>query len=188
MPSFNLYKKIINPTNNTVGEIHKIQSDGVMNATWKYDINEQTAYLYDWYHDSAPTVLRDLRPFDDKNKIPIDIKFLRSSSQTYDKDGVTFRLQLRPNQECNVDYYKECFGDRYKSNYPCGLYIDIKDNDGKYNRWLVVEEADFYDPQWSTFEILPCDYVFQYMMDGMKKQVAGVLRSQNSYNQNGCFI
>lgn len=183
MPSFNLYKKMLCPkSNETLGNIHKIQSDKVMDYTWWNDINAQVGYLYDWYHDSTPTLLRNLNPQEDKNKIPIDVKYLRASSKTYDKDTTTFRIQLRPNQECNVDYYNECFKDRYQSIFPCGLYIDLMDNNGKYNRWLVVGEADFYDPQWSTFEVLPCDYVFQYMMNGMKKQVAGVLRSQNSYN------
>ena len=38
----------------------------------------------------------DLHPDEDSNKTPIEIKFIRHVSQTYNKDPVTFWLQFRP--------------------------------------------------------------------------------------------
>lgn len=180
MLTFNDYKRIKNTTIKTNGQQRKHQSDVIMEATWSEDLQSKIAYLYDWYHDDEPLKLRNLNSPNSPVKVPIEIKYIVNSSQTFDKDGVTYHLQLRPSQECNVDYYNEFFIDRYDSIFPIGLYIDIPDNKNQYNRWLIVEKANFYDPQFSTFEILPCDYVFQWMIGGKKYQMPGVLRSQNS--------
>ena len=181
MPSMETYKKLHNGIN--VGQEHKRLSDKIMDATWWTDINSRVGYLYDYYHDNHITQLNDLDSPNDSNKIPIDIKFLMNTSQTYGNDQSTFHLQMRPGQECNVDYYDEYFGNRYNSTFPIGLYIDIPDEQGKYNRWLVVDKANYNVTQFPTFEILRCDYVLYYIDDHRRKrQIAVVLQSQSSYN------
>lgn len=165
-----------------VGERVKIESDRVMNETWWNDPASQVAYFYDWYHDDHKTQLRDLDPKHDHRKTPVDIKFIVDAHQSMAKDTVTKHLMLRPGQGNVVDYYDEYFAKRYDSLNPCGLYVDIADNTGRYNRWLVVAIADFYDPQFPKFQILPCDKVIQYVYKGIKYNVPGVLQSQNSYN------
>lgn len=180
MPSLASYKHMLGSHKN--GEVRKIQSDDIMDATWWEDINSRVAYLCDWYHDNEPLKLNNMNPKNDPLKIPIDVKYLQSSSQTYDKDQVTFHIQLRPKQECNVSYYKEYFEDRYSSMFPIGLYAIIQDEKGMWNRWLIVDKANINVTQFPTFEILRCDYVFQYIIDNTKYQIPGVLRSQNSYN------
>ena len=181
MPSFALNKKI-NYGFSTIGEVHKNQSDLIMEATWWNDISSQVAYLYDYYHDDNISKLDDMQSIGDQKKIPIDIKFIMSSTQTYDKDPVSVHIQLRPSQKCNVNYYEEFFSSRYDAHFPCGLYIDIKDSTGKYNRWLIVGEANTHDNQFPTYDVLRCNKVIQYIYDGKKYQVPGVLRSQSSYN------
>jgi len=54
------------------------------------------------------------------------------------------------------------------------------DESGRYNRWLIVDKANYNSNQFPTFEILRCDKVFQWIHDNKKYQCAGVLRSQNS--------
>lgn len=181
MPSLDLYRKIHGAL--TIGETHKLQSDMVMNATWNNDIGSRIGYLYDYYHDLESYEkfkLRDLHPENDDQKIPIDIKFQEYSSQTYSKDEVTMHIQLRPGQECNVPYYEKELG-RYSAVFPVGCFIDIPNEKGVYNKWLVVATANFNGPQFPTFEVLPCNYVFQYICNGKKYQVAGVNRTQLSY-------
>jgi hypothetical protein len=51
------------------------------------------------------------------------------------------------------------------------------DAKGKYNKWLVVGLANYYDPQFETYEILPCNYIIQYVYGGVKYNVSAVLRS-----------
>ena len=182
--SFSDYSKIIG-SHSTQGRAHKTKSDMIMDATWWRDIQAQTAYIYDYYHDlksNEKFKLNDLHSVDDVLKTPLDIKFIRHSKQTYDKDPVTFWIQLRPEQQCNLDYYANVLGDCYDALFPIGCYIDIQQEDGKYYRWLIVDKANWNGNQFPTFEILKCDKVFQWIHKGKKYQCAGVLRSQNSYN------
>ncbi len=181
MPSFKAFKKMNGGL--TIGQNHKKQSDMIMEATWERDIPQRIAYFYDYDHDDHVTQLEDLHPEQDKNKIPLSIKYLAHTSQTLNKDSISYHLQLKPSQDENIiPYYKENFKDRYGADFPVGLFCDIPDNKGVYNRWLVVAKADYNDPQFSTFELLRCDYVFQWVINGVKMQMAGVLRSQSSYN------
>ena len=180
MPSPIDYRKILGQKTN--GQVRKEQSDSIMDVTWWEDIQSRVGYLYDYYHDNYVTKLEDMKSDKDDSKVPIDIKFVMSSSQTYDKDQVTFHIQLRPSQQCNVDYYEEVFKERYDATFPIGLYIDIPDEQGIFNRWLIVDRANYNVTQFPTFEVLRCDKVFQWIMDNVKMQCAGVLRSQNSYN------
>lgn len=180
MPKLSTYKQTLGHYGKSSGEAKKIQSDMIMEQTWDRDISAKVAYLYDCKHDDEPTKLRNLNSNKSSLKIPIDIKYLVNGSQTFDKDPITYHIQFKPSQECNVPYYTEYFEERYDSIFPLGLYIDIPDSKGKYNRWLVVDKANYYDPQFPTFEILSCDKVFHWIFEGNKYQMAGVLRSQNS--------
>lgn len=181
MPSMETYKKLHSGL--MVGQEHKRLSDKIMDATWWTDISSRVGYLYDYYHDDYITQLNDLDSPNDSKKIPIDIKFLMNTSQTYGNDQSTFHLQMRPEQPCNVDYYDEFFESRYNSTFPIGLYVDIPDEKGKYNRWLIVDKANYNVTQFPTFEILRCDYVLYYIDDHRRKrQIAVVLQSQSSYN------
>jgi hypothetical protein len=90
-------------------------------------------------------------------------------------------MQFMPGQECNVDYYEEMFG-RYNATFPVGLYVDVMDESGKYNRWLCVNTANYNQSQFPTYELLRCDYIYQWVYKGRKYECPGVSQSQNSYN------
>lgn len=181
MPSFDLYKKINSAT--SIGQAHKQESDMVMEATWDNDINTRVCYLYDYWHDDHKTQLTNLDPVNDPKKVAISLKWRKSTNQTFDKDVVTHHIQMEPSQEMNVDYYPAFFADRYSATWPVGLYVDLyEEKIGIYNRWLIVGVANAHVSQFSTFEVLPCDKVFNWVYKGMKYKMAGCLRSQNSYN------
>ena len=164
----------------TVGDIRKREADVIEEYLWDNEMESQVAYLYDWDHDDHQTQLNDLKPYDDDYKVPMDIKFIVVSNQTMAKDEITYHLQMRPSQKTCVDYYDEVLKNRYGSVFPCGLYVDLKDSKGKWNRWLVVATADYNDPQFPTFEILRCGYVLNAVMNGIKYNFPLALRSQNS--------
>lgn len=166
------------------GRARKTNSDMIMKETWWQDIQAQTVYLYDMFHDIGEERfrLKDLHPQDNPYKTPIAAKFIRHASQTYSKDPITYWLQLQPGQECNVDYFDEMYHLKYENIFPVGLYVDVMDESGKYNKWLCVNTANYDSNQFPTFELLKCDYVFQWIHDGKKYECPGVLQSQNSYN------
>ena len=179
-----MYGKILGAK--TLGRARKKQSDMLELATWDGDIQSQVAYIYDYYHDqqsSERLKLYDLHPENDLQKMPIDIKFIRHASQTYNKDPITYWLQFKPGQKCSLDYYDEVLGKKYKAIWPVGLYVDIMAEDKKYNKWLIVNLANYWQDQFPTFELLKCDFVAQWIYKGQKYECPSVLQSQNSYNK-----
>ena len=180
MITFDNYAKVLGGKR-TIGQVHKDQSDLIMEKTWWTDIAARVGYFYQYTDDTHIKQLNDLHPEEDSYKIPIDIKFIVASSQTYSKDAITYHLQLRPSQSSDVvPYYKELFEERYGAEFPVGLFVDLQDNKGRYNRWLCVATANSNDPQFSTYELLRCDKIINFILDGKKYYVPGVLRSQNS--------
>lgn len=179
MPPYEQYKNRLG--SHTHGEARKIQADQIMEWTFDEDLGTQTMYFYDFYHDMYPSILNNLHPEKDKNKIPCVAKFITNGSQTYAKDPITHHLMFKPSQEMFVPYYQK-YIDIYGSMFPVGLYVDIKDAHGNYNKWLIVDRANINDLQFPTYELLRCDYTIQYMINGKKQQVSAVLQSQNSYN------
>lgn len=180
MPSFDLYKKLHTAT--SIGEAHKMESDLVMEARWDTDINTRVCYLYDYWHDDHRTQLTNLDPVSDPKKVAISLKWRKSTNQTMDKDIATHHIQMRPSQGMCVDYYPAFFEKRYEATWPVGLFVDIPDDNGVYNRWLIVRTANYHVSQFPTFEVLPCDKVLNWIYKGKKNKMAGCLRSQNSYN------
>ena len=169
-----------------LGRARKNDSDMIMDATFDEDIQYQIGYFYDYFHDIGEERFRldDLHPEEDLNKIPIEIKFIRHASQTYNKDPITFWIQFRPSQDKSViSYYDDALGkNKYKAIWPVGMYVDIMAEDGKYNKWLVVNTANYWQNQFPTLEVLKCDYLLQWIHKGKKCECPGVLQSQNSYN------
>lgn len=180
--SFNDFQTIHGTT--IPGRARKQQSDSIMLNTWWEDIQSQIAYAYDMFHDVGDEhfLLDDLHPDTDENKVGIPIKFIRHESQTYSKDPVTYWLQLQPGYECTVEYFEEMYSQKYGNVFPVGLYWDIMDESGKYNKWLCVNTANFNQNQFPTYELLRCDFLFQWLHKGKKCECPGVLQSQNSYN------
>lgn len=176
------YKANLGKSGSFAGEVKKKQSDTITETTWYEDLATRTCYFYDHFHDNEPLKLDDLHP-DRRIKIPIDVKYIVNGSQTFAKDALTYRIMFKPSEEGKdelVPYYRKSFIDNYSAQFPVGLYVDIEDAKGKYNRWLVVDKANYNDPQNPTYEILRCDYLFQFIFEGIKYQIPGVLRSQNS--------
>ena len=166
----------------TLGQIRKDVSAMIEGFSWDSEVESQVGYFYDWDHDIEQSVLDDIKPWENARKVPMDIKYIVSSTQTMAKDAITYHIQLKPHQKVCVDYYDAAFAKRYSAHYPCGLYVDLADAEGKWNRWLVVAMADYNDPQFPTFEILRCDYVLNAIIKGVRYNIPVALRSQSSYN------
>lgn len=180
MPSLNEYRRRMGGPM-TSGQAKKYESDLIMDNTWWEDISSKVAYLYDYYHDNEPLKLKNLSP-DDRKMVPVDIKFLVNAYNSENKDQVGYHIQFRPWHECPVPYYQEEFEERWDAEYPVGLYCAIPDERGIYRKWLITEPANHLGNQFPTYYVLPCDHVFQWIYDGKKYELAGVIRNQNSYN------
>lgn len=185
MPSLNQYKKLLGSY--TEGQAKKINSDMIMESTWDRDIQNKKAYIYDFYHDDEPLVYKGMHPETSETKCPIDIKFIINTYNSENKDTVGKHIQFKPSfdwhNEPMLSYYKELFEDKYQSEYPIGLFVDIYDDGIKaYRKWLITEFANTLDTQFPTWYILPADNLFQWISGNVKYQMCGVPRSQSSYN------
>lgn len=158
-----------------LGDIHKQQSDMIMEATWNTDIGAKVAYLYDYYHDEQPKQFLDLEPYGE----PVDIKFMVNTYNAENKDVQGFHIQFKPSHECALDYYHE-YVEKWGNEYPIGLYISIPDEKGKLRKWLITEAANNLGTQFPTWYVLPIDHVFQWIVNGKYYEICGVSRSQNS--------
>lgn len=184
MPSLASYKKQLG--SHTLGEARKIESDKLFESTWYGDITAKTAYIYDFYHDDEPLIFKGMHPERSRTKYPIDIKFVVNAYNSESKDEVGKHIQFKPSFDWReipkLSYYRD-FEDKYSTEYPLSLYLDVYDDTLKmYRKWLCVEFANTLGNQFPTWYILPCDHVFQWIADGKKYQMCGVSRSQNSYN------
>jgi hypothetical protein len=182
--NFNDYKRSLGIGGvRTNGQRHSYEAQDIIEHTWYDDPASMVVYLYDYYHDDQKDLNIGLNPECSKTKIPVEIKYNINSYQSLEKDTVDFRIMFKPSYKCNIPYYKEKFSDITRSVFPVGLYLDKKNEDGIWEKWLVVSEANTHNNDFPTWSILPCDYKYQWVYKGKKQEMWGVGRSQNSYNR-----
>lgn len=182
MPSLQTLKKR-NKGAKTPGEQRRTQSDLIMEQTWSGDLQSTKAYIYDFYNDNHPDKVRGYEPEDDTGKIEVDIKFIVAQYSTISKDQVEYHIQFKPSENLNdlIPYYQKRYGDEYGAEIPVGLYIDIYDRElEQWRKWLIC--AKEISNQFRKYLILPCDYVFTWILNNKKYLISGIARLRNSYN------
>lgn len=190
MPSLEVYKRLLSPQGQTSGQAKKFHSDIAMEATWDNDIQSKTAYIYDYYHDDQPDRVNHMTYDENSTKTKIDIKFIVSSYGSLSKDDVDFHIIFKPCQPVEFTdgdelyYYQRDYADHYHSRFPIGMFIDIPNDRGVYEKWLIVNSER--GNQFVKYFVLPCNYkLFWIEIDGnkrIKRTMWCVKRTQNSYN------
>lgn len=94
---------------------------------------------------------------------PVDTKYIVHTYYSISSDAVDYHLQFRPGV-----------------HYPIGKYVDVPDDTGTYNRWLIVGRSD--EPQFVKYNILKCNWTFKWISNDIVYEQLGVLRKRNSYN------
>lgn len=192
MPTLETARRIASMKNNgakTIGQIHKENSDFVMEETWDNDVQAKVCYIYDFYHDDK-LHLKDHMTYEGTTKTRIDAKFIIKSYQSIDKDQVDYYVQFKPSQKTEfVDgdelyYFETEYRRKYHNDDFIGLYIDIPDDRGIYHKWLIVRKE--IANQFTKYLILPCNYELMWIerngQKRIKRRMWSVLRNQNSYN------
>lgn len=177
-------------TNNSkdVGEWHKNNSDFTMEYTWDNDIQSKICYIYDYAHDDQPEKNKYIT-YDNTSKMKIDAKFIITSYGSIDKDQVAYHLMFKPSEKIDFTendemyYYETDYRKKFDMTYPVGLYIDIPDEKGIYNKWLIVDYEE--GNQFTKYVILPCDHRLEWIDIEKNKRVKRRMwcctRSANSY-------
>ena len=63
---------------------------------------------------------------------------------------------------------------------PIGAYVDIPDDEGVLQKWLIVLKDD--KPQFPMYYVLKCNWTLKWVIGDKVYKVLGCLRNQNSYN------
>lgn len=191
MPSLQTARRIsASNTNNakTIGQIHKENADWAMEYTWNNDYQSKLCFIYDYFHDDQPNLKDHMTYGRNTTKTRIDAKFIVKSHQSIDKDQVEYYLQFKPSQKIDfvqgdeLYYYQTEYHERYGSEFPISMYVDIPDDRGVYRKWLICA----YEPanQFPKYLVLPCNYQLMWVEKNKdkryKRKMWGVLRNQNS--------
>lgn len=172
----------------TIGQIHKENSDFVMEETFFNDPQAKVCYIYDFYHDDKPWLAEDIT-HENTTKTKIDAKFIVTKYSSIDKDQVEYHLQFRPSQpvrfteDDELYYYETDYKKRYSTQFPIGLFVDIPDEKNVYRKWLIVAKEE--GNQFLKYSVLPCDYYLHWIeingTERIKRKMWCVSRAMNSY-------
>lgn len=180
--NFNDYKRSLGIGGvHTNGQRHSYEAQDIIEHTWYDDPASTVGWFYDILHDDQPNENKNLHPECSKTKIPIELKYIKATYRSMEKDETDIRIMFKPSYKCNVPYYKENFEKPTDGTFPVGMYVDLKDKDGSWNRWLVCATSDATNNDFPTWAILPCDHKYQWITDGKKQEVWGVQRTQSNY-------
>ena len=192
MPSLSTARRIASMKNNgakTIGQIHKENSDFVMEQTFENDIQTRVCYIYDYYRDDQKEK-KDHMTYENTTKTKIDAKFIVKTYQSIDKDQVEYYLQFRPSQPTEFSegdelyYFEKEYRSRYGNSDYIGLYADIPDDKGVYHKWMIVKKE--IANQFVKYLILPINYELMWVerngQERILRRMWCALRSQNSYN------
>lgn len=192
MPSLNTARRVSSMKYNgakTIGEIIKEESDFIMEDTWENNIESKVCYIYDYAHDDQPD-LNNHMTYENTTKTKIDAKFIVTQYGSITKDQVAYHLMFRPSQPVEFSlgdelyYFETDYRKRWNVNFPTGMYCDIPNEKGVYEKWLILtmEQGN----QFTKYNMLPCNYLFEWIetsgQNRYKRRMWGCDRQQLSYD------
>lgn len=162
-----LYKNRMALQGSTVGQALKNQSDMLMNETFDRDPTYKRGMLYN----------ANLEPIE-----MVEFKFQKAQVYTINKDQVEYFVQFK------TDYHPEKMlntGNKVYRLYDdekerLSFYLDIPDDDGDVYKWLIVGRNN--DNAFVRYNVLQCNWTFEWMIDRQYYSCLGVMRSRNNYN------
>ena len=188
MPSFEDMQRLCQNAG-THGQQLKVMADDVMQQTWDLNIQTRQCYIYDYYHDdqfNEGNGLYGYNPSESTMKIPVSLKFIVKAYKSAAKDDPEYHIQFEPDVWNSMSCKPQWFVDGYEKlgiRFPVGLYCDIPNDRGVYQKWLIFYDEDAN--QFPKFGVMKCNYLFTWIKDDgihrYKRKMWGVERTQNSY-------
>ena len=193
MPSFEDMQRLTENVG-THGQQLKAMADDVMQQTWDNDIQSRQCYIYDYYHDDQfNDGLYGYNPALSKTKIPVRLKFIVKAYKSAAKDDPEYHIMFEPDVWNSMSCKPQWFVDGYERlgiRFPIGLFCDIPNDRGMYQKWLIFYDEDAN--QFPKFGVMKCNYLFTWIKDDgihrYKRKMWGVERTQNSYTSCGIEI
>ena len=163
--NINDYTHYLRNRGNNLAQIRRQQSDAIINATWTGDPTYKRVYI----------LTKDGWKWE-------DVKYQYHQSQSVAKDNVDYYLQFRPGV-----------------HYPIGSYVLIPDDtstelnlstseianpftqpiERRTQWWLIVDRDN--QNAYVRYNVLQCNWNFQWVYNGKIESIYAVVRSANSY-------
>ncbi len=93
----------------------------------------------------------------------MDAKFIIDTRRSISGDEEVYKLMFRPHVKI-----------------PVGSYVDVPDDTGTLQRWLVILNDN--QPQFPMYYILKCNWILKWAYEGKVYKCECVQRTQSSYN------
>lgn len=166
MPSFEDMQKLYQNIG-THGQQLKVMADEIMQQTFDTDIGTRQCYIYDYYHDDQfDEGLSGYNPALSKTKIPVKLKFIVKTYKSMAKDDPEYHIQFEPDvynsMSCKSDWFVRDY-ERLGIDFPISLFVDIPDDRGVYQKWLITYREDAN--QFPKFGVIKCNYLFTWVTD-----------------------
>lgn len=156
MDYFDVYKiRLKAQKGKKVPQYKRDQSEMVVRETWYNDPEVVSMKLY---KHKEGTCGKEYELIGEE-----DARFIHKEMQEYGSQAVAYYVQFLPHV-----------------HYPIGSYIQIPDEDGKMQWWLIVDKSK--DLQFAYYDILPCNYTVKWVKNNHIYQCLCVVRSVNSYS------
>lgn len=104
----------------------------------------------------------------------IDYKYQYHAAHSIAKDNVDFYCQFRPYYHPDVIYAGEDGVQRL------GFYLDVPNDNNVIERWLICGRNDAIT--FTRYNILKCNWTFNWVDNGTVYHSLGCLRNRNNYN------
>ncbi len=154
--SLSAYRKRITSNGiTTVPEAIRNDSEAIMLASW---YNSSTVLHCKLYRHKKGTFGSEYEWIADE-----DVRFTRVENQNVKSNEIDFRIQFKP-----------------RVRYDIGTYIDIPDETGKMQRWLICHKDN--EMPFTRYHVLRCNYLFKWVYENHVWQSFGVQRGINSYS------
>lgn len=155
-----LFKRRMWMLGSTTGQSMRKKSDAIMSKTFANTIEGCMCRLYDW------------------NKVfleEIPAKFICTTEYSITGNQVEYKVQFLPHFHPEKKYIDESL----PINQPrLGFYIEIPDDDGDYQTWLIIGRNDKF--QFIYYNILKCNWEFKWVVDNEIHKCWGVLRNSGN--------
>ena len=143
----------------TLGKKVLRDSNVYMNHLFTRDVNYKQGFLYDVNCQKLEKV---------------DYKYQYYTNYMINKDRVEFHVQFRPYYHPEIKY---AMGDGIER---FGFYLDVPNDIGLVEKWLVCGRNDTIS--FARYNILKCNWTFNWIVDGEIMHALGCLRNRNNYN------
>lgn len=156
---FEHYKSRMAHQGSNQSEMHRMQSNMVIEQTWDRDPNYRRVYVVK-VGSGLPVVT-------EQHEL-VDVKFNVEAYQRLTSDEPAYLLQFRHGAE------------KRNPDIAIGSYVYMEDEDGNWKWWLLVALDE--RPQFRQYHILECNWTLKWVVNNTIHSCLAVQRYQNSYS------